>query len=142
MVEHYDVIILTDDEYDVKYIGEKVKEIVEKSKIKDGLISVITSHTSTGILVTEPLECIVSDLEVLLRELVKDDALYSHAHFLPTYGRTSANAPGHLRSILTGNSCMFPLRKGKMQMGAAQDILLMEFDGPQERRIFVEIVGE
>lgn len=142
MVEHYDVIILTDDEYDVKYIGEKVKEIVEKSKIKDGLISVITSHTSTGILVTEPLECIVSDLEVLLRRLVKDDEEYAHAHFLPTYGRTSANAPGHLRSILTGNSCMFPLRKGKMQMGAAQDILLMEFDGPQERRIFVEIVGE
>lgn len=142
MVEHFDLKIMTKNDYDVAYIGSKVKEIVDNSKISNGIVSVITAHTSTGILVTEPLECIVSDLEVLLRSIVDDDAEYSHAHFLSTYGRTSANATGHLRSILTGNNCLFPIRNGKMLLGAAQDILLMEFDGPQERRIFIEIIGE
>ena len=71
-----------------------------------------------------------------------DDAQYSHAHFLPTYGRTSANAYGHLRSLLTGNSCIFPIQNGSMIMGAAQEIVLMEFDGPQERTVFVDVIGE
>lgn len=67
---------------------------------------------------------------------------YSHAHFLPTYGRTSANAYGHLRSILVGNSTVISLVNGKMTMGEAQEIVFMEFDGPQARKVFVDIIGE
>ena len=100
------------------------------------------AHTNCGIVVTEPLECIMDDFKVLLHKLVDDDAQYSHAHFLPTYGRTSANAYGHLRSLLTGNSCIFPIQNGSMIMGAAQEIVLMEFDGPQERTVFVDVIGE
>ena len=55
---------------------------------------------------------------------------------------TSANAYGHLRSLLTGNSCIFPIQNGSMIMGAAQEIVLMEFDGPQERTVFVDVIGE
>ena len=29
-----------------------------------------------------------------------------------------------------------------MIMGAAQEIVLMEFDGPQERTVFVDVIGE
>ncbi len=142
MTEHHEIYVLTDDDYDVKYIGEQVKATVANSKIQNGIVTIVTSHTSTGISVTEPLDCILSDLEVLMRKLVNDDEEYSHAHFLPTYGRTSANAPGHLRSILTGNSCIFPIQGKKMMMGAAQEILLMEFDGPQNRKIYIDIIGD
>ena len=110
--------------------------------IQNGIVSVVTAHTNCGIIVTEPLSCILSDLDVLLHRLVNDDDEYSHAHFLPTYGRTSANAYGHLRSILVGNSTTLSLVNGKLCMGEAQEVVFMEFDGPQARKSFVDIIGE
>lgn len=142
MVKHYEISVLTKDEYYTTYIGDIVKEHVEKSGIKNGIVSVVTAHTNCGIIVTEPLDCILHDLMVLMHELVDNDAEYAHAHFLPTYGRTSANAYGHLRSILVGNSTVVSLVDGKMKMGAAQEIVFMEFDGPQVRKIFIDIIGE
>lgn len=142
MVKHYETVVMTKDEYYTTYIGDIVKKFVEESGVKNGIVSVVTAHTNCGIIVTEPLDCILSDLNTLLHQLVDDDAEYSHAHFLPTYGRTSANAYGHLRSILVGNNTVVSLVDGKMTMGEAQEIVFMEFDGPQTRKIFVDIIGE
>ena len=142
MVKHFETVVMTKDEYCYSYMREEVKKRVAESGIRNGIVSVITAHTNCGILVTEPLPCIMSDLDVLLHKLVDDDAQYSHAHFLPTYGRTSANAYGHLRSILIGNNCMFPIVDGKMAMGEAQEIVFMEFDGPQARKVFIDVIGE
>lgn len=142
MVKHYEFFVTTRDEYYTAYIGDTVKEFIADSGIQNGVVSVVTAHTNCGIIVTEPLDCILSDLNVLLHRLVNDDDEYSHAHFLPTYGRTSANAYGHLRSILTGNSTMLSLVNGKACMGEAQEIVFMEFDGPQARKVFVDIIGE
>lgn len=142
MVKHYETYVTTQDEYYTAYIGDLVKEFTESSGIANGIVSVVTAHTNCGIIVTEPLSCILSDLETLLHQLVDDDAQYAHAHFLPTYGRTSANAYGHLRSILVGNSTTLSLVNGKLAMGEAQEIVFMEFDGPQARKIFIDIIGE
>ena len=133
MVKHYEFFVMTKDEYYTEYIGDKVKELVADSGVQNGIVSVVTAHTNCSIMVTEPLDCILSDLDVLLHRLVNDDDEYSHAHFLPTYGRTSANAYGHLRSILVGNSTVLSLVNGKMTMGEAQEIVFMEF---------VDIIGE
>ncbi len=142
MVRHYEVVIDSQDDYHVSFLGERVKAFVEESGVKNGIVTTVTAHTNTGIVVTEPLECIISDMNDMLRRLAPDDAQYAHAHFLPTYGRTSANATGHLRSILMGNSCIFPIQGGKMLMGEAQEILLVEYDGPQARKVFIDIIGE
>lgn len=142
MVKHYEFFVATKDEYYTEYIGDQVKAFIADSGIQNGIVSVVTAHTNCAITVTEPLDCILSDLDTLLHQLVDDDAEYSHAHFLPTYGRTSANAYGHLRSILIGNSTMLSLVNGKACMGEAQEIVFMEFDGPQNRKIFVDIIGE
>ena len=109
MVKHYEFFVATQDEYYTEYIGDRVKEFVAESGVQNGIVSVVTAHTNCGIMVTEPLDCILSDVEVLLHRLVLDDDEYSHAHFLPTYGRTSANAYGHLRSILVGNHTIVSL---------------------------------
>ena len=142
MVKHYEFFVMTQDEYYTEYIGDKVKAYVAEAGIQNGIVSVVTAHTNCGIIVTEPLSCILSDLDVLLHRLVNDDDEYSHAHFLPTYGRTSANAYGHLRSILVGNSTTLSLVNGKLCIGEAQEVVFMEFDGPQARKIFVDIIGE
>ena len=37
---------------------------------------------------------------------------------------------------------MFPVVDGQAVMGAAQDVYLAEFDGPQRRKVYVEVMGE
>ena len=37
---------------------------------------------------------------------------------------------------------MFPVVDGEIVCGGAQDIYLVEFDGPQLRKVFVEVMGE
>ena len=47
-----------------------------------------------------------------------------------------------LKSVLTGNHCLFPVIDGEIVCGGAQDIYLAEFDGPQLRKVYVEVMGE
>ena len=119
-----------------------MRKAVEESGIKNGLVAVITKHTTTGIMVNEALPCVEKDIELLLERMVPADYPYVHTHMLPTYGTCSGNAPGHLKSMLAGNSCMFPVIGGEMVTGGEQNIYFVEFDGLQIRKYLIEIIGE
>ena len=134
--------VMTEDHSQFVRIGEQVKEAVKESGVQNGMVMVVTAHTTTGITVNESLPCLECDMETTLCNLVPDDYPYVHAHWLPSYGRTSANATGHLRAMLTGNHCIFPIEDGKLLFGAAQEIYFAEFDGPQIRKVTIEVMGE
>jgi len=123
-------------------ITQQVHDIVGESGICNGFVAVITAHTTTGIIVNEALPCVETDISDMLERTAPLEAPYAHAHFLATYGATSNNSQGHLKSVLTGNHCLFPVIDGKIVCGGAQEIYLVEFDGPQLRRVFVEVMGE
>lgn len=123
-------------------ITEKVHKIVRESGVKNGLVAVITAHTTTGIIVNEGLECVETDIADTLTRMIPLEAPYAHAHFLPDYGATGNNSTGHIKSMLCGNHCLFPVINGSVECGGAQDIYLIDFDGPQSRRVFVEVMGE
>ena len=123
-------------------ITREVHEIVEESGVRAGLVAVITAHTTTGIMVNEALPCVETDISDLLEKTVPLDAPYAHAHFLPDYGATGNNSQGHLKSMLMGNHCLFPVMDGRIVCGGAQEIYLVDFDGPQLRRVYVEVMGE
>ncbi|MGD1819826.1 MAG: secondary thiamine-phosphate synthase enzyme YjbQ [Pleomorphochaeta sp.] len=127
---------------DFYVISDEVRKIVEESKILNGLVTVITKHTTTAITVNEALECLQSDIEVFLSSLVKEDAPYSHARMLKDYGSTAGNPTGHLKSLLVGNHCHFILENGVIEKGDAQDVFFCEFDGPSKRTIMVLVEGK
>lgn len=123
-------------------ITEKLKDAVAASRISNGLATVITMHTTTGIMVNEALECLESDIEDALQRLVPEDYPYAHARILSSYGSTAGNPTGHIKSMLTGNSCSFPIVNNELVMGGAQEVYFMEFDGPAKRTITITILGE
>lgn len=142
MVKMTSVVYHTKSQFQLVKITEDVRRFVAEAGIKDGLVAVITAHTTTGIMVNEGLDCLEIDIEETLDRLIPQDLPYAHAHFLPSYGATGSNAPGHLKSMLTGNSCMLPVKDGQLISGHAQDIYLAEYDGPQSRKVFIEVLGE
>lgn len=142
MVYSDEILVMSKKPVEMINITEAMREALAKSNLVNGIVCVITAHTTTGITVNEGLECLEYDILALLKKLVPDNDPYRHAHFLPDYGRTSANATGHLKGMLTGNSCIFAVKDGRLRLGEAQQVYLVEFDGPQERKVSIVAIGE
>ena len=142
MIEIIPLHYMTDEYNQYLIITKDVEEAIQKSKIKNGMVTVETKHTTTGISVNEALECLESDIDVFLGKLVPEDAPYSHCHILRDYGSTGGNPTGHIKAMLTGNQCHFPLIDGKLVKGSAQDIWFCEYDGPSQRTVNVIIQGD
>ena len=123
-------------------ITAKVEEAVARSGVKNGLLNVMTAHTSSGLLVTEGIPCLEVDILTHLSRLFPEDADYHHRRYLDFDGRLGFNADAHLKSVLGGISCTFPIEDGKIVKGSRQTIYFMEYDGPLERTYFVQIMGE
>lgn len=142
MIELHKISKMSTTECQMINITDDVKKVVANSKIKNGIVLVLTAHTTTGIIVNESLPCLETDILENLERMIPTQAEYSHNHFLPSYGAIGGNTPGHLKSILTGNHCVFPILDGGLICGAAQEIYLVEFDGVQDRKVYIEIMGE
>ena len=141
MIKIIPLEIMTDKYNQYFIITKEVKEAIAASGIREGMVTVETKHTTTGITVNESLECLQSDVDVFLKKLIPEDAPYSHCHMLQDYGSTGGNPTGHLKALLIGNHCHFPIVDGKMIAGSAQDIWFCEFNGPSQRTINIIIEG-
>ena len=142
MFKHEKLVLFTEKYNQMIVITEHLRQVVAESGVQNGLAMAVTMHTTTGISVNEALECLESDIDVLLKRLVPEDHPYAHARILPTYGSTAGNPTGHLKAMLTGNHCLFPVVNGELILGKAQEIYFYEFDGPAKRTITFTVTGE
>lgn len=134
--------ILTKQYVELDVITPQVEQIVAESGVKNGMVTVMTRHTTTGVTVNEALECLESDIEVALSLFAPEDRPYSHARMLRDYGSTAGNPTGHLKALLTGNHCHFLIQDGEIIRGGAQEVYFCEFDGPASRNILVMVEGQ
>ena len=123
-------------------ITAKVDEIVAHSGVKNGLVNVLTTHTSSGLLVTEGIPCLEEDILTHFSRIFPEDEDYHHRRYLDYDGRLGFNADAHLKSILGGIQCSFPVENSKVLRGSRQTIYFMEYDGPLERTCLVQVIGE
>ena len=134
--------ILTKQYVELDVITPQVEQIVAESGVRNGMVTVMTKHTTTGITVNEALECLESDIETALSLFAPEDRPYSHARMLRDYGSTAGNPTGHLKALLTGNHCHFVIQNGEILRGGAQDVYFCEYDGPASRNILVMVEGK
>jgi secondary thiamine-phosphate synthase enzyme len=116
-------------------ITAAVSEIVAKSGMQQGLVSVYVGGATAAIMIQENWDDSVQrDVIDLLQKLVPR-GVWQH-------DRQDGNGDAHLKAGLVGPSEQVPLAQGKMQLSSWQNIFLCEFDGPrQQRPIHVTILG-
>ena len=120
----------------------KVEQVVRESGVREGVVNILTMHTSSGIIVTEGLPCLEMDVLNHLETLAPDDGDYYHNRYLDIDGRLGFNAGSHLKSILGGVSAFFPIEDGQIVKGERQRIYFAEYDGPLCRTYCVQVIGE
>jgi secondary thiamine-phosphate synthase enzyme len=123
-------------------ITPEVERVVRESGVQNGVVNVLTMHTSSGIVVTEGLPCLEMDVLNHLETLAPDDGDYYHNRYLDIDGRLGFNAGSHLKSILGGINAFFPIEDGQIVKGGRQRIYFAEYDGPLSRTYCVQVMGE
>ena len=138
------IVLLTKTYNEMDVITPQVEQIVKESGIQNGMVTVLTKHTTTGITVNEALECLESDIALFLQRQAPEDAPYSHARMLRDYGSTAGNPTGHLKAYLTGSMEEGQVEHETLTAVPWGDDLLVELSAECQEQIgrFVEIEKE
>jgi len=124
--------VRTRERADALDITERVQTLVAQSGIEEGICQVYVPHTTAGVFINENADPdVLQDLLSSLERLVPWEQRYRHAE---------GNAAGHIKSVLTGNSQLVPVRGSRLALGRWQGIFLVDFDGPRERQVRITIV--
>jgi secondary thiamine-phosphate synthase enzyme len=129
------ITISTSKKQELVDITDKVNAIVEKSKVKQGLCSIFTTHATAAIVINEnadPNICL--DTIDALDKLVKE-GIWRHDSI-------DNNAASHIKSTILGPSETIPIKNSSLQLGTWQSSMLVELDGPRNRKIIVQIIGD
>jgi len=110
----------------------RVAEIVARSGLADGLCSVFVPHATAAIVINEnddPNVC--TDVLDALDRLIPA-GIWRH-------DRVDGNAASHIQATILGPGETIPVKDGRLQLGTWQAVMLVELDGPRERRVLVTV---
>ncbi|MGQ4875605.1 MAG: secondary thiamine-phosphate synthase enzyme YjbQ [Promethearchaeia archaeon] len=119
-------------------ITEKIRNVVRKSGIEDGVCRIFVPHTTAGITINENADpSVKSDIISFLNKLIPQSGRlgYSFRHM-------EGNSDAHIKASLIGPSLDLIIHEGRILLGTWQGIMFAEFDGPRNRKIYVQISGE
>jgi secondary thiamine-phosphate synthase enzyme len=118
-------------------ITEKIREIVEKSKIKEGICLVNAMHITASVFVNDEEDGLKHDFKEWLEKLAPTNPkLYKHN----LTGEDNAHA--HLKRTIMGREVVVAITNGKLDLGPWEQIFYGEFDGQRPKRVLVKIIGE
>jgi len=127
------VTVKTESREGLYDITARVKNVVAKSKIREGLVSVYVQGATAAIMIQENWdESVQHDVIELLAKLAPR-GIWEH-------DRQDGNADAHLKAGIVGPGEVIPIIDGKMGLSTWQSIFLCEFDGPRSARNIVVTV--
>lgn len=127
-----EIIINTKKKKEIIDITERVNEEIRSSKLENGICHLFLKHTTCAI-TTADLDP-GADLDMLdAFEKMVPKLNYRHPH-------NPEHMPDHILSSLIGTSLNLPFERKKLILGTWQRVVLIEFDGPRERELIINLL--
>lgn len=117
----------------------QVRDWVQASGIRNGLLTLYIRHTSASLLIQENYDPTVqTDLERFLSRLVPEgDPIYEHVL------EGADDMPAHVRAALTQTHLAIPVSGGSPMLGTWQGVYVFEHRrAPQTRSVALHLLGE
>ena len=127
-----EIKIKTSKKKEVVDITDEVEEVLRKEKAEDGICNLFLTHTTAALTVAE-LDPGTDQDYLDAFEAIVPKLKYRHPH-------DPSHMGGHIMSALIGVSITFPFKHGKLVLGTWQRVVLVEFNGPTERRLLINFV--
>ena len=120
-----------------------ILDIVSKSNIKHGSVTLFTPHTTTAIFINESETGYINDFKKKLEELVPSDSYYEHDDWdVRTENMQedeNVNGRSHVRGSIIGSSGItLPIINSELIIGRWQRLFFVELDCARPRRLFVQ----
>jgi secondary thiamine-phosphate synthase enzyme len=110
----------------------RVAELVAHAEQVEGLCSVYTPHATAAVIVNEN-----DDPNICLDVLEALDRLIPAGVW--RHDEVDGNAASHIQASVLGPGETIPFRDGRLCLGRWQAVMLVELDGPRERRVLVTL---
>ena len=158
---HTVINLQTKKKYQFIDLTEQINKIIKESKIQNGIVNIVSRHTTTAVLLNENETLLLSDFKKEIKRLFpyrseshyyagdrsrhyyEHDDLERRREICPELSCDECqNAGAHCSSIFLTNSQTVNIVKGRLDLGKWQRILFLELDRDKEREISVMIMGE
>jgi len=138
-----EITLQTDKGIQIYNLTESLNEEIAKSGMKEGLVNIISRHTTTALAINEAEPHLLEDLQTFFAKLVPPNQYYKHndIHLRTSTSDEPENAHSHILAMLLSSNESVPLVNGKLLLGQWQAVLFFELDGPRQRKIGVQIIG-
>ena len=133
---HDKITVATPKGDSMNLITDQVQAIVHQSGIKSGICHLVIPHTTAAITINSYLvPATEKDILSDIRRLVPTRTDFHHIFDTP------ADAAGHIKATLIGNTETVLIENGELVLGHSQGLFLLDFDGPRQRRVLVKIMA-
>ena len=113
-------------------ITGQVEEALREAKVSDGLCLVFVPHATAAVVINENADPnVCQDILDALGRLIPEGSW--------RHDRVDNNAAAHIKATMLGPSETVAIRGGRLRLGTWQSVMLVEFDGPRERTVIVEV---
>jgi secondary thiamine-phosphate synthase enzyme len=126
-----DIIQISTDKHEGLYdITHKVRDIVKRSKVNIGMVSVYIQGSTAAIMIQENWDqSVQNDVIHLLKKLIPSGVWLHDAQ--------DNNGDAHLKAGIVGPGETIPIINGDLGLSTWQNIFVCEFDGPRSNRKIV-----
>ncbi len=133
-------VVQTDERIEVADLTDRIMAIVRRFRVREGLVSLCSLHTTCAIFINEFQTALLCDIKRFLEQMVARDAEWLHND--PAHSDCDRmNADSHLRAMMLGHSLTLQVSGGEVVLGQWQRILMAELDGPRARTLRVQVWG-
>ena len=135
----------TGGSFEVCDITGNIGDVVRASGVLEGMAVITSLHTTCALSVNENEARLYEDIRDFFLTVAPPDGSYKHndLHLRVNIPPDEPeNAHAHLIAMMLGNSETVTVHDGALVLGRYQSILLLEMDGPRERTLAVQVLGE
>ena len=134
------ITVETKERTELINLSDEIRSFVETTGITDGYVQITCLHTTAGLYVNEWQEALLHDVKTMAEMMVPRETYYKHND--PEFSDCDRfNADSHLKNVVVGRSLSIPISQGNVVLGRWQSIILAEFDGSNERKVFMQAFG-
>lgn len=126
-------------------VTDKVKKIVKKNGIKNGIINIQSMHTTMSVIIQEAEPLLLGDLKKTLEKVAPRTMKYMHDNFKIRTVNMNPNEPinghSHCKAVFLTPGVFLNIVKSELQLGKWQRIFAVELDNARPRKISLQIIG-
>jgi secondary thiamine-phosphate synthase enzyme len=141
---HLTISVVTREATEFIDLTPTLVALVQSLGVREGLLTLQTLHTTTGVMINEHEPLLLGDLKAMFERLVPAGR-YEHDDFeRRTVNLTPderVNGHAHCRAALLRTSESLPIVDGAITLGRWQRVFLVEFDGPRRREVSVAVTA-